>query len=449
MVQIKQANIFGRIGSGIGKGLSEQIPKEIERNRLVSGLKDFEQNYQNLTPVQQLSRLAQSGANPQTIQSFTELAKQGNLAQANQRRAGMIGEGMQQSASPSFRDIQFGRPGQQQSNSAMSSQQQKGQSAILGQGQPQIVEKNPLSEEMLPAILLTPQQRAEEEVRYQNMGYTPSQSKDLVSDDEALRLAQPKSFRDRQEYLKGVSSSLGENLENDIKTRLQKSGENIFSEISGDALKNMTRAAERDLVSNKNATEKDVVEKWSRKALEIARAQGKLNTLADTTGVESIFKGDSTLKALNEYSDIYKEADNSYEYQEILKNKFNLSPLKASSIAFKPTKNVEDYISSFKPASPRYALGGELPPKSQDAAKNARKAAIEIENKITPNDSILSIVANLSKKDPYFDSASFFDQLSEDKNFIGLNDRQRQELAERVPRWKPTWGDILVFPGLK
>lgn len=37
--KIKQGNIFGRIGSGIGQGLAEHAPKEIERSRLASGLK--------------------------------------------------------------------------------------------------------------------------------------------------------------------------------------------------------------------------------------------------------------------------------------------------------------------------------------------------------------------------------------------------------------------------
>lgn len=80
---IKQGNIFGRIGSGIGQGLAEQIPKEIERSRLASGLRAFEQDHQNLTPIQQLARLSSvPGITPQMIQSFSELAKQQNMANA-------------------------------------------------------------------------------------------------------------------------------------------------------------------------------------------------------------------------------------------------------------------------------------------------------------------------------------------------------------------------------
>src|SRR6478752_4229054 len=80
---IKQGDIFGRVGTGFAKGLAEQVPKEIERNRLSSGLKAFEQEHQNLNPMQQLARLsAIPGITPQTIQSFSDLARTNNLANA-------------------------------------------------------------------------------------------------------------------------------------------------------------------------------------------------------------------------------------------------------------------------------------------------------------------------------------------------------------------------------
>ena len=30
-IEINQGNLFGRIGTGIGKGLADQVPKEIDR----------------------------------------------------------------------------------------------------------------------------------------------------------------------------------------------------------------------------------------------------------------------------------------------------------------------------------------------------------------------------------------------------------------------------------
>ena len=58
---VKQPNIFGRIGSGIGQGLAETLPKEMERGRLSQGLQQFEKESGNLKPVQQYTRLAEIG----------------------------------------------------------------------------------------------------------------------------------------------------------------------------------------------------------------------------------------------------------------------------------------------------------------------------------------------------------------------------------------------------
>ena len=79
MVQVKQANIFGRLGTGIGQGLAEQVPKEIENYRLRTGLKDLADTSEtgNLSPAQFLAKAAGTyGITPQMTQSFGDLARQ-------------------------------------------------------------------------------------------------------------------------------------------------------------------------------------------------------------------------------------------------------------------------------------------------------------------------------------------------------------------------------------
>ncbi len=78
MVQVieKQGNVFGQVGRGFGQGLAEQIPKEIERNRLRSGLQELSQK-KDLTPFQRYSELVSiPGISPQAIQSGGELLTQ-------------------------------------------------------------------------------------------------------------------------------------------------------------------------------------------------------------------------------------------------------------------------------------------------------------------------------------------------------------------------------------
>lgn len=85
--QVKQGNIFGRLGSGIGQGLAEQVPKEIERTRLSRGLENLAKESAGLTPFQRFSKLAGiPGITPQAIQSGSELLRQEARANALTRQ---------------------------------------------------------------------------------------------------------------------------------------------------------------------------------------------------------------------------------------------------------------------------------------------------------------------------------------------------------------------------
>ena len=77
--KIKQADLFGRIGTGIGQGLAEQLPKEIERGRLSAGLQQLEKESANLTPQQYHSRALQIPGlidRPQVVQNLGDFARQ-------------------------------------------------------------------------------------------------------------------------------------------------------------------------------------------------------------------------------------------------------------------------------------------------------------------------------------------------------------------------------------
>ena len=117
MVKIKQGNIWGRLGTGVGKGLADQLPKEIERSRLASGLEDLSKNGQNLTPFQQFAKLSGTpGITPQMIQSGAELLKHQGVRNAyakkggmGQEQIGLLPEDIQQTPQgQSIRDVQFG-----------------------------------------------------------------------------------------------------------------------------------------------------------------------------------------------------------------------------------------------------------------------------------------------------------------------------------------------------
>ena len=58
--KISQGSFFGRLGTGLGQGLAEQLPKEVERDRLSTGLKKLKENPQ----ASQLDQLIQLYSTP-------------------------------------------------------------------------------------------------------------------------------------------------------------------------------------------------------------------------------------------------------------------------------------------------------------------------------------------------------------------------------------------------
>lgn len=472
--EIKQANIFGRIGSGIGQGLAEQIPKEIERNRLASGLQAFAQEHGNLNPMQQLAMISSTpGITPQIIQSFTDLAKLNNQRMAYQNIAGRqpLAPGMTQTgaASPAMNQgmasvdmantmdqaYQAGMPMQKQASpsvaaaqaaTAYRAAQPRTPAVAADERVPQIVNEPPLNERALTRAPWNPQQRDSRINEYLNQGFLVDQARQLAADDEARDLAEPGALQKRQAELTERSAEARKEFRDQLATKLQKSGEGVFKDVTGEMLVNMERGLERDLRTNPNLSFKEAANDWSNRALNVAKAKDQLNKLANTTGWETFFKGDQTLKKLKAYEDIFKKAGNSEEYQKLLVSDFGLSPQGSSAIAFPLTKQVKPYVDKFKPDNFSARRGfGDLPDPVKIEA-SARKAALDIGKFIDSDDSLLSIARSLSEKDPYFNQEAFFDQMNEDKDQIRLNDRQRRELAEGVKDWLPTWGDIKYLP---
>lgn len=84
---IERNDLFGRIGKNVGQGLSEQLPKEMERTRLSQGLKKFAENSSGLTPLQQYAQVAGFASDyPSLIQALPEVLKQENVYKESRER---------------------------------------------------------------------------------------------------------------------------------------------------------------------------------------------------------------------------------------------------------------------------------------------------------------------------------------------------------------------------
>jgi hypothetical protein len=447
MVTIKQGNIFGRIGSGVGKGLAEQVPKEIENYRLRTGLKNIadKSDQGNLSPAQFLAQTAGTyGITPQMIQSFGELAKIQNQGNAYRRGANQnpgldqqIG-GLTSSSTPFQQEIN--QLGQKMPPSGQVNNQQKSPNIQSTENIPQVAEGNALNEQNLTRLPWTPQQRQSTIANYIDQGFLPDQAKQLQQDDESRDLAEPTAHKERLKDIEEAKGKVRQSLKRHLETKLQKNEKDVFKDVEGKMILNAERGMIRDLIKNPKADIDNVANDWSERLYNTALAKGKMKTLGKTTGIENFIKGDIAEKKLKEYQDIFKRSGNLDEFNNILQGSdFGMSAQAAASVSYPPNPKINKLLSNYRSNS---GNNYDASKKSQEA----RKIALDLENDIGPDDSVLSIVRKLSEKDRFFDQQSFLDQISEDKDQLGLNERQRLELAEGVRNILPNWADLLYLP---
>jgi hypothetical protein len=437
--EVKQGNIFGRVGESIGKALSEQVPKEMERSRLSSGLKALS-GRQGLSPFEQFAELSGiPGITPQMIESGAKLLKNSAQREAYNRNRENVEVG--NAINPSIADIQFGNL-QQRNQPSMG--RETSNVSPNEMGQPQINQKNPLREEAQPKLPWTPSRRDEEisKVWNNNPNLSFEEAASIAADNEKRDMEKPAALRAQDEALNEIQKTANDKFTKNLELKLQKSKEGVFNDISGEMINNLQRGMERDLRTNPKATVDDVVNDWTNRALDLAKAKTQMNELASGRSfIDNVFKSQQTFDKLKSYGKIFEKAGNQEEFYNILKSPegFNMSPQGAAYVAYDRSPKVDEYIKKSGRAS-------SVP--SQRSTQN-RKRAVDIENILTSGDSLLAIAKDFKIRDPYFDERSFFSQLREDQDRISLSPRQRRELGEAESEIFPDWGDIWVLPTFK
>lgn len=467
---IKQAPLWGRIGTGFGQGLSEQLPKEMEHYQRKNELNRFAQNAGGMTPIQQVAGASSIyGATPQMIDSLTQVAKLDNRRNATANLAGQQGP----AASANLEDVQRakildeasrGNAPMQNQNGAVNLRQageaiRQGPKPNQEQPQPRVgnVNENPFNPNSFAKQPWPTQQVAQRANEYGQMGFTPDESWTRAKEDEAKDLATSATLDEQQKQVAARQERAREEFDRQLEQKTQKKGENLFRDVPGPVKTKLERGMMRELRTSPNAVLESIADKWSDKGLEVAKASDEFYKDAATWGPEHWTRGDQMLGNLKQKAKIFRDAEASEEYYNMLrfgnaegqetsqgKQGFGLSPQAAATIAFEPSEPVKGYISSFEPKNFKTNQYGRLPDYDKIQA-NAAKAAVEIGKKITTNDSILSIVRALQNKDPYFDTRSFIEQLREDQDDIGLNARQKREIGEDNSYFLPHWGDLKLF----
>lgn len=458
---IKQGNIFGRIGQNLGQGLAEQIPKEVERNRFVSGLQDLEKNGANLNPQQYFTKALQTYGlpdRPQVVQSLAELARQ----QGIRNSFGRLGKGQenQENASPQAREIirqgnmpQGQNPGNIQRSVVQGGEkvptdfQNRTEEATAGQG---IVKENPTQNKFLPVPPWTPAERdadiGREAERHPELTFDQIQQR--VADNERRYLAAPEAYREQQKYLQGLEDAADAEFDKQLSTALQKEGKAIYGDLTGETLLDVKKAMRNDIATNPNLKEKQAAEKWVKKGKDFVEKKNQVKATANRSIVDRILpnKKESTLKSLIEAQKSYNEMGRKREYYNTLQSAnnpetgsygFSLSPGGAALIAYprsQPLKNTIKSFNKFDFADPRKSDG------------SSRKAASEFGKNRTNGDSVLSFARNMQYEYPSFNTHAFIDYLRDNRDELNLNPDQIKEIELPYEDFFPNWGDLALFP---
>lgn len=440
MVQIisdpSRGSLFGKIGKGFVQGLSETVPKEIERKRLSEGLQALAQQGQDLSPEQFLAKAYSTpGITPEMVRQFGELQRERNIrGMYGKTRRGTEDFQTKAPESPNIKDIQFAGLNQNQpTKRGQHIRSDFANEEEMATAEPGFNDVSPVRPEAVPKGPWPLEKRNEAIARLaeENPNVPLSEIRNMASDMEARDLAQPTAEQAKDVFFEEQKNKADDEFTKQLETKLQKKGDLTYNDLPGTLQLGLRKGMYKDIV--KGMSREKAADKWTEIGLNQAKANVSLNKLANQPFLDALQK-ETTLNKLMSLQKRYAEAGNQEQFKNELIDKFNASPQGASLIAYPRSPKVKDYLSRFKPS------------KSQNAKEISRKAAADVEDLIASGDSILAIARDLKDKYGLFDEKSFFDQIREDQASLPLTPAQKAELDEAESSVIRSWGDVWLFP---
>lgn len=419
-----QPSVFGRIGQGLGQGLAESIPKEVEHRRLRTGLQNLadESDKGNLSSAQFLARAAGTyGSTPQIIQSFGELAKQQRMLQGLQQ--GNVKDQKQ----PSFSDIK-------------SESQTPGQSNQIPRS---ITSVEGIEATRKPYIPMNTQQK--NQLKLQLHAENPGLYPDLQSATAAVENidAENKSINAAQQAQRAGEQDIQSTLKNELVERAKTLGHTPENPIiPGNVLSDLQDQAIDELTKGKS-TEKELAAKYGKKLDGIAREYNALDTLGNFT---LPFRNPiETRRAIQSARNGFKARNDLENFADTLIGENGLSPGKSYFLSYpiseqKPVKNIVESLPKLERIRFKNGYAEPLTNSAQ---------TLEVSKKIAPllkgtDASPLSIAEELNAKG--YDPDTWLDYVTKNQRKLDLSERQGRELGK--PRnWFPSLNDLFLFIG--
>ncbi len=396
----KPGDLSGRIGRGIGKGLSEQLPKEVQRQRLAYGLKslqDSQNQGQPLTPIDQISRLMQSGADLSDVQHLVPyLQQQGARTEAARKQQGQK---------------------QPQENVTQNQQaQQVNQNANNVPSQALETGHNP------NRIINTRESIREKgsQLTQQNPYQFPTLDAG-IAEAEKLALNQENNITDANKE-----------FDNILGTLTQKGGQS-YSDVLGIQKEAFRKKAE-DAVINGEMSAKEAARKYGNEALNFAKSRSNLRTISPRAVFTNSQKDNR--KNIDEVRKEYEKYGLADEFRNELIGDIHYSPGYATYLAYPPSSEVKKELSSTQNLS-KIVHGF-------NKRESEAKLVDRISKNMTEKDNPLGIAWALNKKgyDPNIILDEFEKRYKDGK--LRLNANQARDLTQKRSKMVPSFNDLLT-----
>ena len=429
---IKNANIFGRIGSNIGKGLAESIPKEVERNRMTEGLKELG-GKQGLTPFEQYAGLIGIPGvadRPQIVQTGGELLKHQGIAQGFRNAGNQQDNANQQNAGNPLRNAIENKGNQNQQQTAQGLQPNPSGLVSPSATRATLEHYIPKNRDQLL-------QRAGDLYDQNRQLYpNPEMAFQAAVQEDAQNQAINQAQQGKRNSQIGVEDRARGQLSKLREAANVEIPDNVYQQVENDVL---------DKISNGEG-ETEATKYGQKKLDEISRQYKALDTIGN---LDYMFRDTKDIKRnLRDVREPFKERGDLENLADSYISKQHLSPGKGYYLAFPPSDikelnnelvklpnlNTNDYVKKF-PNKSFQEIENLQQKDTLEASKRLAKA-------MGKDGSPLAIGEELKAKG--YDPSIWFDYLGKNRKSLDLSERQGREL-EKPKNAFPTLNDNWLF----
>lgn len=419
--EVKPSSIFGRIGTELGKGLAESIPKEAERTRLSSGLKELEG--QNLNPQQYFSRaLSIPGLidRPQVVQSLGQLAKQQTQAQALNK--------INQPVPNPFK-------------------QQQPPGANPNSGIPSLTKEEPLSKIQEGYIPPTQDEifRAAGEMYDKNPGLFENDPQKAIESAETSALRDEKindAYQKQHDKLDDIQKNVVARLSKHSTDLGVHVPANLYSKIEDKAIK----ATKSRKEGGQGLTEQQAMKKYGDELDAASRDYEAINSIGSWSGVVGT-RPSEIERSISGLQENFAKRGDTENFADKLISDINLSPMYAYARA-EPVSKVPDLARTLRsiPTIRKTetiagsAVGDRQTQKTLDISE---KLASSLGKKGSP----LAVAYELEKKG--YDPRAWLDYLKKHRDELGLTEAQGRQVNKKINEfgtlsdwWLSAWSGL-------